>query len=78
VTGENLSAAGSRRAPDPRSARCATMRGAMTVVRVLVGVAGALGVLVILSSAVRSVVLPRAFPARAALVSGSALSSPGG
>jgi hypothetical protein len=38
----------------------------MTVLRVLIGVAGAVGVLVVLSSAVRSVVLPRPFPARVA------------
>jgi hypothetical protein len=44
------------------------MRGAMTVVRLVIGIAGALGVLVVLSSAVRSVVLPRAFPARVARV----------
>jgi hypothetical protein len=41
---------------------------AMIVVRLLIGLAGALGVLVVLSSAVRSVVLPRAFPARLARV----------
>jgi hypothetical protein len=40
----------------------------MIVVRLLIGLAGALGVLVVLSSAVRSVVLPRAFPARLARV----------
>jgi hypothetical protein len=40
----------------------------MIVVRLLIGLAGALGVLVVLSSAVRSVVLPRAFPARVARV----------
>lgn len=40
----------------------------MFVLRVLIGVAGALGVLQVLSSALRSVVLPRAFPARVARV----------
>jgi hypothetical protein len=40
----------------------------MTVLRILIGLAGALGVLLVLSSAVRSVVLPRAFPARVARV----------
>jgi hypothetical protein len=40
----------------------------MTALRILIGLAGALGVLVVLSSAVRSVVLPGAFPARVARV----------
>ena len=40
----------------------------MTVLRLLIGVAGAVGVLVVLSSAVRSVVLPGVFPARVARV----------
>ena len=39
-----------------------------TVLRVLVAVAGAAGVLVVLSSAIRSVVLPKAVPARLARV----------
>jgi hypothetical protein len=40
----------------------------MTVLRLLIGVTGAIGVLVVLSSAVRSVVLPGVFPARVARV----------
>ncbi len=40
----------------------------MTVVRLVIGLAGAVGVLVVLNSALRSVVLPRAVPARLARV----------
>jgi hypothetical protein len=50
----------------------------MTVLRVLIGLAGALGVLVVLSSAVRSVVLPRPFPARVARVAFLAVRLPVG
>ena len=48
----------------------------MTVVRLVIGVGGGLGVLVVLGSAVRSVVLPRAVPARVARVAFLAVSLP--
>ncbi len=50
----------------------------MIALRVLAGVGGALGVLAVLSSALRSVVLPRAFPARVARVAFLAVRLPVG
>ena len=47
-----------------------------TVARILIGLAGAIGVLVVLASAVRSVVLPKAVPARLARIAFLAVQIP--
>ena len=47
-----------------------------TVARIVIGLAGALGVLVVLASAVRSVVLPKAVPARLARIAFLAVQIP--